>query len=312
MNTLSKTTCAIVLLVLVSIGWSAAANATTTATKAVCETYPGLVSGALAYAKPAELPEGQILQSGSLVISQRDMEAALTEVPKNAQEEMRKNFFFLLEQKATKGLLLQLAKEKSEKGAAVSEDEDALIRGYLEKAAGGIQVSDGEVAQFYEENKDMCGGASLDQVKGELKRYVLQQKQQEAVTEHIRTLGQRRPIIVSAAWTKRQAALAMDNAVDKARASGKPSLVDFGADGCRPCDMMAPILKDMKTKYQGKMNVEFIHVREQQILAARYGVQSIPLQVLFDKGGKEVWRHMGFIPQAEIEKQLTKVELRQP
>jgi thiol-disulfide isomerase/thioredoxin len=275
----------------------------------VDEVYPGLVSGALTYATLADLSEGRILQSGSLVISQSDMEAALSEVPKNAQEEMTENLFFLLEQKTTRDLLLQSAREQSGNAADTPKDQDVLIRGYLEKAVGDIQVKDAEVAEFYEENKDMCGGASLDQIKGELKQYVLQQKRQEAVTDHIRTLGQRRPIAVSAAWTKRQAVLAMDNAVDKARRSGRPSLVDFGADGCRPCDMMAPILKDLRDKYAGKMNVEFIHVREKQVLAARYGIQSIPVQILFDKTGKEVWRHTGFVPQPEIEKQLARLGL---
>lgn len=57
------------------------------------------------------------------------------------------------------------------------------------------------------------------------------------------------------------------------------------------------------------MNVEFIHVREQQVLAARYGIQSIPVQILFDKGGKEVWRHTGFIPQTELEAEIAKLGL---
>ena len=116
--------------------------------------------------------------------------------------------------------------------------------------------------------------------------------------EHVRTLGQRISIEVSASWTKEQAALAKDNPVDKARSSGKPSLVDFGSTGCRPCDMLAPILETLKTKYAGKVNVLFIHVGQEQILAARYGIQTIPMQFFYDKDGKEVFRHVGFWPQA--------------
>jgi len=63
-------------------------------------------------------------------------------------------------------------------------------------------------------------------------------------------------------------------------------------------------LKRWVKKYEDKANVLFIHVREQQILAYRYGVQSIPTQVFFDKDGKEVFRHNGFFPQEEIEKKL--------
>ena len=51
----------------------------------------------------------------------------------------------------------------------------------------------------------------------------------------------------------------------------------------------------------------FVHVREKQILAARYGVETIPVQIFFDKSGKEVFRHIGFFPQEEIEKKLTEM-----
>ncbi len=152
-----------------------------------------------------------------------------------------------------------------------------------------------------------CGDATLEQVKDQLKQLVLQQKQQDIVAEHIRTLGQRLSIEVSAAWTKEQSVLARDNPVDKARSSGQPSLVDFGSTGCRPCDMLAPILETLKDKYAGKLNVLFIHVGQEQVLAARYGIQSIPMQFFYDKDGKEVFRHMGFWPQVEIEKKLAEI-----
>jgi len=95
--------------------------------------------------------------------------------------------------------------------------------------------------------------------------------------------------------------------VDKARDSGKPSLVDFGTTRCGPCDMMTPIPAELKTKYQGKLNVLFVHVREKQILGAEYGIQTIPVQVFFDKDGKEVLRHVGFFPQEEIERKLAEM-----
>ncbi|MBL7154613.1 MAG: thioredoxin, partial [Phycisphaerae bacterium] len=60
-------------------------------------------------------------------------------------------------------------------------------------------------------------------------------------------------------------------------------------------------------KYEGKVNVLFVHVKEKPILAGRYGVQTIPLQIFFDKSGKEVFRHTGFFSEEEIEKQLLKM-----
>ncbi len=81
-------------------------------------------------------------------------------------------------------------------------------------------------------------------------------------------------------------------------------MVDFGSTGCTPCEMMAPILKTLQGKYAGKANVVFVHVGEEQVLAARYGIRTIPLQVFFDKDGKEAYRHTGFFPQDKIEEKL--------
>lgn len=273
----------------------------------VNESYPGLASGGLSYATLGALPEGVLLRSGSLAVTSGDLDNETAKAPEPMRESLRKNGFFLLEQMATKRLILEMAKRQAAeaKKDISSTSEQDILNDYVQSVAGQIQVTDEEVAKFYAENKDACGGATLEQMKEQLKPYVLKDKQQAAVTEHVRTLGQRIPIIVSAPWTKEQAALAKDNPVDKARDSGKPTMVDFGASGCRPCDMMAPILADLKKKYEGKANVLFIHVREEQILAARYGIQSIPVQVFFDKEGKEVFRHTGFFAQAEIEKKLS-------
>ena len=73
---------------------------------------------------------------------------------------------------------------------------------------------------------------------------------------------------------------------------------------------IAPILKDLEAKYKDKLNVLFVHVREKQILAARYGIETIPVQIFFDRTGKEVFRHVGFWPQAEIEKKLAEMGVK--
>ena len=272
------------------------------------DTYPGLASGGLTFATLAELPEGVLLRSGSVEMTLKDLEAEADKAAAKAAEAMKaaltKNGFFLLEQIATKKLVLSVAKQQA--ADATKPDQD-ILDNYVQGIVSQVQATDDEVAKFYEENKDMCGGSTLDQIKDQLKQYVQKEKQQEALQEHLRTLGQRMPIVVSAAWAKEQAAAAKDNPVDKARASGKPAMVDFGADGCRPCDMMKPILASLKTKYEGKANVIFVHVREEQLLAGRYGIRAIPVQVFFDKDGKEVYRHTGFFAQADIEKKLAEL-----
>jgi thiol-disulfide isomerase/thioredoxin len=277
----------------------------------VRDVYPGLASNSLTYAKLSDLHAGVLLKAEGITLTDKDVAGEIAKVPQEMQAQLQKNAFFMLENLATRQLLVSLAKAKApEPNAAPSSDEQELIQTYLKGLVASVQVSDAEVAKFYEENKDACGGATLDQVKDQLRQMVLQQKQQDLVDEHVRTLGQRISIEVSAAWTKEQSVLARDNPVDKARSSGKPSLVDFGSTGCRPCDMLAPILETLKQKYAGKVNVLFVHVGQERVLAARYGIQSIPMQFFYDKDGKEVFRHIGFWPQAEIEKKLGEMGVR--
>lgn len=275
----------------------------------VDSAHPGLASSALTYATLADLPKGTLLESGSVRLTEADLASERDKASPEVRKQLDKNGFYLLEQIAGQKLVLELARQQTP-GASTQPSQQAeaqLVRSYFQKIVEPIQVTDAEVKEFYENNKDTCGGASLESMKGQLTGYVLQQKQQAASEEHIRTLGKRMPIQVNAAWVAIQAQLARDNPVDKARNNGKPSMVDFGASGCRPCDMMTPILKELETKYEGKASILFVHVRQEQVLAGRYGVQSIPTQVFFDKHGREVFRHTGFYPQAEIEKRLAKM-----
>ena len=270
--------------------------------------YPRMASGVLTYASLADLPDRMLLKCGQTAISEQDIKDEIAKSPEKVREQLGKSAFFMLEQKASRKLLAQAAKNASDgKGAA---DEGTLIRSYLKGVVGKVSVTDAEVRNFYKKNPDMFGGATFDQVKTYLRRYLVKEKQQAAVVEHLRSFGKRTPIQVSAAWVKEQAPLMRDNPVDKARASGRPSMVDFGRHGCGPCDMMTPILKTLRKKLKGRANILFVHVGEEQILAARYGVRSIPVQVFFGKDGKEVARHTGFFPQDRIEKRLAQMGVK--
>jgi thiol-disulfide isomerase/thioredoxin len=279
---------------------------TAAAPNTVQDIYPGLTCGALSYASLKTLPVNILLQAEGIKITQEDIDKIIASQPEPAREELKKNVFFVLEQEATSRILLSLAKKTlAQSKAEIPKEDSAVITRFFEATVfKTLDVTDAEIKDFYEKNKDMCGGAPLDQLKSSLKEYVLGQKKQQAASDYVRDMGKQIPIQVSESWVKQQAALAFDNPVDKARQSKKPSMVDFGATGCRPCDMMAPILETLRKKYEGKANVLFVHVRQQQFLALRYGVQSIPIQVFFDKDGKEVFRHTGFFAQEEIEKKL--------
>ena len=281
--------------------------------KTIEQSYPGLTVGMLTYAKADTLPNGILLKTSDIQITQSDINDIISKQPQQMQQELNNNAFFVLEQEATKRILQHLAKESVTQSDKVNpnQDDPNILQQFFEKNVfKKIEVADEELKTFYENNKDMCGGATLEQVGPSLKEYLIGQKKQQMADDYIHTLGKKISIQVSDSWVKKQAASAFDNPVDKARKSGKPSMVDFGASGCRPCDMMAPILETLRKKYEGKFNVIFIHVREQQILAFRYGVQTIPLQVFFDKTGKEVFRHIGFFSQEEIEKKINELSVK--
>ncbi|MBE3099950.1 MAG: thioredoxin family protein [Planctomycetes bacterium] len=278
----------------------------------VSATWPGLASGCLTYARLSDLPKGTLLRAGDLVLIEKDVADEIAKAPQDVQAQLKKNAFFVLEQIAGPKLIVQAAKaEAARTGKELPSQEDRLIADYhLGGLVEKVEATDAEVADFYQKNKGLVGNATLDQVKAEVRNYLVREKQQAVIARYIETLGRRTPIEVSAAWVKEQAVLAKDNLVDKARTSGRPSMVDFGASGCQPCEMMAPILEMLKKKHEGKANILFVHVREEQVLAGRYGVQSIPVQVFFDKDGKEVFRHVGFFPQDELEKKLAELGVK--
>ena len=79
----------------------------------------------------------------------------------------------------------------------------------------------------------------------------------------------------------------------KALQSGKPVLVDFGANKCIPCRQIRPILREIGKEYKGKAHVLIIDVWELRELARDYRIQLIPTLVFFDPSGKEVFRRSG-------------------
>ena len=81
---------------------------------------------------------------------------------------------------------------------------------------------------------------------------------------------------------------------------GLPRLVDLGADKCIPCKMMAPILEELKSEYEGTLIVEFIDVWKNPDEAPKYGIKLIPTQIFFDASGKELFRHEGFFSREDI------------
>lgn len=77
-------------------------------------------------------------------------------------------------------------------------------------------------------------------------------------------------------------------------------LVDFYADWCGPCKMMAPVVDKIGENYAGKAKVIKVNVDNSTDVAARFGIMSIPTFILF-KNGKEVKKIIGGVPQEMLE-----------
>ena len=90
--------------------------------------------------------------------------------------------------------------------------------------------------------------------------------------------------------------LTTENFTAEVLKSEKPVLVDFYADWCGPCKMVAPIIEEIARDYSEKVKVGKINVDEQSSLAIKYGIQSIPTVLLFKKG-EVVQKIVGYRPK---------------
>jgi thiol-disulfide isomerase/thioredoxin len=290
------------LLFLLSAGASAATSIDTLGSR-----YPGLSSGLLKSAVLTQLDNDTVLTADGVTIKRSQLSEGIRNQEPKLRDQLEKNLLFVLEQEAVRQILLS---EAQKAGIAVSGGNDSqAIQSLFEHQTQALSVPQDEVRGFYEANKEMVAGAPFDQVEEGIRQYLLQDKKQQAVAKYIDNLGNAVDLRIDRQWVQEQSLLAADNPVDRARRSGKPTVVEFGAAGCVPCDMMQPILEKLRKDFPEKLNVVFVHVGEEQILAARYGIRSIPVQVFYDAKGQEVFRHVGFFAEKDVVDQLKKAGL---
>ncbi len=89
-----------------------------------------------------------------------------------------------------------------------------------------------------------------------------------------------------------------------------PCLIDFYADWCQPCKMVAPILEELSKEYEGKVNIYKINTEEQQELSAAFGIRSIPSLLFCPKEGQPQMAQ-GALPKPELQKAIDQVLLGQ-
>jgi thioredoxin 1 len=87
-----------------------------------------------------------------------------------------------------------------------------------------------------------------------------------------------------------------------------PCLIDFYADWCGPCKMVAPILEELAKEFDGKINIYKVNTEEQQELAGAFGIQSIPSLLFCPKDGKPQMA-MGALPKQAMTDAINEVLL---
>jgi len=100
--------------------------------------------------------------------------------------------------------------------------------------------------------------------------------------------------------------LTNDNFVNEVVNSPIPVVVDFWAPWCGPCKALAPIMEQLAAEYDGKLKVGKLDIDENNELAIKFGVRSIPT-MLFFKGGQPVDKMVGAVPKAQIIQRLGQI-----
>jgi len=89
-----------------------------------------------------------------------------------------------------------------------------------------------------------------------------------------------------------------------------PALIDFYADWCGPCKMVAPILEELSKEYEGKINIYKIDTESEQELAGAFGIRSIP-SLLFCPVDEQPQMAQGALPKDSLKQAINEILLKQ-
>ncbi len=96
------------------------------------------------------------------------------------------------------------------------------------------------------------------------------------------------------------------NTDSKEKEKPKITFIELGSVSCIPCRKMQPVMKSLENKYGEQLKIIFYDVwkQENKDKAQEYGIRLIPTQIFLDSKGKEIKRHEGYYPEAEIDRFL--------
>jgi len=205
-------------------------------------------------------------------ITKEKLDTIYNLLPERYKEYFRNDKAGLLEEVINREFLIQEARRLKING----ENEDFMISSLLKKITEQVET----------EQKNIRIQQFIDSLRGSAK------------------------VVLNEKWIKEQESATADNPLSKALKSKRPVLADFGRGTCIPCKMMQPILEKLKKQYEGKAEILIIDVGEYPALTRKYRITIIPTQIFFDPDGNEVYRHQGFMPEADIIEQLEKLGVK--
>ena len=268
-------------------------------------------------------PTRQVLarvNDDKITVDQFNKELAKVE-PALIREMLREEPNNLLERMIVRTLLLQEAKKqgvsapaKTYKDAAANPlppDESIIAEFIGKKFPSPPEVTREEVEGFYKMYKDRMEGKPLKEVAPAIEQYIREAKSRDALGQFLEDLRKNAKVDINQAQLQKVAAkppeMNTEEEFKQALASGKPVLVDFGANSCLPCRQMRPVLKEIATEYSEKARVVVIDVYKYQNLAREHKVLMLPTLVFFDSKGKETFRSVGLMEKEKIVGKLKEI-----
>jgi len=188
--------------------------------------------------------------------------------------------------------------------------KEILIQELIQGITEEVEVSPQEIRKLYQELKSEIPGKSFQEVKAQLKVYLLQQRRKEKLEAWIEELKSKAKITRNEEWLKAQRMAKMKNPLDEALKKGKPVLADFGRGVCIPCKQMKPVLEELAAEYKEKTSILIIEIDEHPALTRRHHIRLIPTQIFFDAQGEEIYRHEGFMSKKAIKEKFKDIGVK--